>query len=117
MIAEENLPADTVQVHKKVLEEIVYNAVKDVRGVNPSRRGVWPRIVNALTGNRFPGVRVKVGGQSGVEVFLNLYVRYGLHIPEVARQAQEIVRAALEKATDVQIKGINVNVQGVIRED
>jgi len=48
-------------------------------------------------------------------VEIPLIIKYGYNIPEIANRVQENVRLALEKMSNLSIKEINVNVQGIER--
>lgn len=58
------------------------------------------------------GIKVEVGQQEAV---INLYMimNYGVMINKVAREVQQKVKAAVEDLTGLQVKEVNVHVQGV----
>ena len=51
--------------------------------------------------------------QDGLEIDLNLLVRFGSRIPVVAWDTQEKVMKALSGFKDIRVKKVNVNIQGV----
>ena len=44
-----------------------------------------------------------------------MVIKYGYNIPDTAARVQENVRQALEKMSNLSVKDINVNVQGIER--
>lgn len=104
-----------VRVHHKVLEEIVYMAVKNVDGIWMTRRSLWSALGNWISGVKYPGIHVRLKSNNEVHVEVKLFVRYGLNIPQIARKIQDLVRAALERTTEVNVKDVNVNILGVDR--
>lgn len=105
-----------VRVHHKVLEEIVYMAVKNVDGIWMTKSGFGAGLGNWISGVKYPGIQVRLKGKNEVYVEVKVFVRYGLNIPMIARKIQDLVRTALERTTEVNVKDINVNVLGVDRE-
>lgn len=63
----------------------------------------------------FTAIKVEITKQEEVTVAVPLIIKYGYNIPDVANRVQESVRVALEKMSNLSIKEINVNVQGIER--
>jgi len=51
--------------------------------------------------------------QVTIEVKVN--IRYGMNIPDIARFTQDSVRDAIERTVDIDLKDVNVNIQGIER--
>lgn len=68
-----------------------------------------------LTGkkNFSKGVKVNVGENSAA-IDLYVVVEYGVKIPEIALQAQQNVKKAVESMTGLLVSAINIHVQNVI---
>lgn len=64
--------------------------------------------------NLTKGVKVLIDEDNQVMVDLNIDVDFGVVIPEVSWKVQECVKSAIENMTELVVKGINVNVQGII---
>lgn len=62
--------------------------------------------------NMTKGVKVEIS-ENDVEVDLSIVVDFGIVIPDVAWKVQESVKNAIENMTDLTVKCINVNVQGI----
>ena len=105
----------TVQVDKKVIAEIISSVISDVNGVCLIQKNIGNRFFEVFGQKDFPGITVKVDENSDVTLELKVLVQYGMNIPDAARQVQEAVKAAIDKTLDVNVKDINVNVQGIAR--
>jgi len=44
---------------------------------------------------------------------VRICIRLGFNIPEVSRLLQETIRETVEKMTDIQLKDIHINIQGI----
>lgn len=58
------------------------------------------------------GVKVEAG-ESQVVIDISIIVKYGVRIPDVAWKIQEKCKQAVESMTGLEVKKVNVNVQGV----
>ena len=60
-------------------------------------------------------IKVEIMKNEEVKVDVPLVIIYGYNIPDVSVKVQENVRLALEKMSNLSIKEININVQGIER--
>jgi len=105
----------SIKVHKKVLAEIAMSAVNDINGVSLFRQD-FSRLFGSLVGSKpCPGISVIVDKSNQVSIEVKVRVRYGLNIPDVARETQDAIREAIERTVDVDLKDVNVNIQGIER--
>jgi uncharacterized alkaline shock family protein YloU len=105
----------SIKVHKKVLAEIAESAVQDIDGVDLIQQDI-PSVIGSFFGQKSsPGITVNVDKNNQVSLEIKVTVRYGLNIPEIARQTQDAVRTAIEKTVDIDLKDVNVNIQGIER--
>ena len=77
-------------------------------------------ITNGLVGklgmkNLSKGVKVEVT-EEHVSVDLSLNIRFGYNIPEVSKNVQERVRAAIENMTGLTVLDVNIRIAGVDME-
>src|SRR3989338_2423027 len=112
MTQSDKLDLGAVQGHKKVFAEIIAAAISEVKWASLLDKNIGNRLFELLGKKEFPGINVKVDDQQNVTLELQVLVQYGMNIPDVARQIQEAVKSAVDKALDVNLKDINVNVQG-----
>ena len=112
----EKIDLGSVQVHKKVFAEIIASAMDEVDGVSLIEKNIGNKLGEMLGRKDFPGIDVKVDEGDEVTLEVQVVVRYGMNIPDAARQAQRTIKAAIDKTLDINLKDINVNVQGIERE-
>jgi uncharacterized alkaline shock family protein YloU len=108
------LPTGKIEVAPRAIASIVARAAERSYGVvgmapHTFREGV-ARVLNQHDAHR--GVEVRI---SDDEIAIDLYVivEYGTRIGEVARNVQENVRYAVERALGMPIGQVNVRIQGL----
>ena len=103
-----------IEVSRQVIASIAGHAANECYGiVAMSARGLRDGIALRLQReNIHRGVEVKVE-HDGINVTLYVVVEYGVRITEVARSLQDAVRYQVERALGLQVKTVDVNVQGI----
>ena len=104
-----------IKVHKKAIAEIILTAIKEIDGVSLLKQDFLGALVELGGGRRYPGITVSIDKFNQVSIEIKIKIRYGLNIQETARQVQDIVRSAIEKTVDIDIKDIHVVVYGIER--
>lgn len=99
-----------VEITKDVLAGIAGIAMESVKGVAPA---VPPVKVGEVFAGRRRGINVSRTGQA-VTIDVTVNVCYGKSIPEVAREVQQVVCDNIELMTGLNVKAVNVTVQGII---
>ena len=115
MLEDNTVDLGTVEIHKKVIGDIAAGALKDIAGVRLATFGVVGGFFELFGYKNYPGVSVLVDPDGEISLKLRLQVEYGTNIPLVAQHIQELVRGAVAKAVDIELKEINVNIQSVER--
>lgn len=59
------------------------------------------------------GIRVQEGGNQGLRIDAYVVAAYGVHLPEVARQAARNITQAMEEAVGVHPSRVTVHVAGI----
>ena len=102
-----------IRIHKNVIASISSLAALEIDGV----RRISPNSVLDFLGKKASSsIKVELTKGDEVKVDIPVYIKYGFNIPDIANRIQENVRLALEKMTNLSIKDININVQGIERE-
>ncbi|MCL1952442.1 MAG: Asp23/Gls24 family envelope stress response protein [Oscillospiraceae bacterium] len=99
-----------IEVSQDYFDEMVGNAVKGcfgVAGMARGRRGAGLR--------RLQAVRIYRDG-GGLSVDLRILVTYGLNISAIVRSIHARVTYTLEEATGLEVRKVNVFVDGMPRE-
>jgi uncharacterized alkaline shock family protein YloU len=108
------LPTGKIEVAPRAIASIVARAAAQSYGVvgmapHTFRQGV-ARVLHQRDAHR--GVDVRVGDDT-IEIDLYVIVEYGTRIGEVARNVQDNVRYAVERALDMPVARVNVRIQGL----
>lgn len=103
----------SIQIANDVIGTIAAMAASDVPGIAGPSGGLVSGLTELLgkrSWNR--GVRVEVDDRR-VSLDLHLVVLYGSCIPDVASRVQDRVKTQVEWMTGLQVKDVNVHIQGV----
>ena len=108
------LPTGRIEVAPRAIASIVASTVGQSYGVvgmapRSFREGV-AQVLHQRDAHR--GVDVRIS-DNWIEVDLYIIVSYGMRIGEVARNVQDNVRYALERALGMPVARVNVRVQGL----
>ena len=115
MSRENKVDIGFVQIHKKVIGDIAASALIEVQGVKIASLGVMSKFFELIGHKNFPSVTVTIDSDNQVSVEIKVSIQYGLNVPDVARQVQDVVRAAVERAVDINLKEVNVKIQAIER--
>jgi uncharacterized alkaline shock family protein YloU len=63
----------------------------------------------------YPGVQVTVDKDQQIALEIRVIIQYGMNIPTVARQIQDVIQDAVESALDINLREINVNIHAIER--
>ena len=112
---ENTVDLGVVQIHKKVIGDIAAAAIKEISGVQLATFGLVGSIAEAFGYKNFPAVSVTVDKDQQVSLEILVVILYGMNIPVVAHQIQDVVQRAVQEAVDIHLKEINVNIQAIER--
>ncbi|RCW50538.1 Asp23/Gls24 family envelope stress response protein [Halanaerobium sp. MA284_MarDTE_T2] len=102
-----------IKIADEVVSIITGLAATEVEGVVGMSGGIAGGIADLLgRKNLSKGVKVEVTEET-VEVDIFVIIEYGNSIPEVAWEIQNNVKQAIEGMTGLDVKSVNVHVQGV----
>jgi len=105
----------TIKIHKNVIASIAAIASGEIEGVKSIGKDFRSGILELWGKKVLCNIKVVIDKNGEVWVEIPLIIKYGYNIPDVADKVQENVRNALEKMTNLNIKDININVQGIER--
>jgi uncharacterized alkaline shock family protein YloU len=104
-----------VQIHKKVIGDIAAASIKEVSGAQLATFGIIGSVAEAFGYKNYPAVSVSVDKDHQISLKIRVIIFYGMNIPVIARQIQDVIQRAVEEAVDIHLKEINVNVQAIER--
>lgn len=105
----------SVHVHKNAMADIISSAVEAIEGVRLIPKNFTDDLLEIFGQRRFPGIEIHIDENNEVTLDLKIYARYGLNISDVASQIQDVVRSVLDRTVDINLKEINVSIQGIER--
>ncbi len=112
---EEKTEFGVVRIHKDVIKSVASLAVSEIEGVTPIHNDFQASLLSSVGKKYYPGINVIIDKNNDIRLEVKINVKYGFNIPEIASRVQDNIRLALEKMSDLSLKEINVNVQGVER--
>lgn len=103
-----------VKVSDEVLAVCAASAAIKVDGVADLAGGISDLLTKNLLGKELAsrGIRASQSNDT-VTIDVNLIVRYGVRIPDLAWDVQEKVKEEVEELTGMHVAAVNINVQGV----
>ena len=99
----------SINISEDVVAAIAVSAALEVDGVGQLESGSNSRSKK----NAVKGVKLTIGDGS-VIVDLQILVKYGQPIPQVAQNVQEAVANAVESMTELKVCQVNVRIGGVV---
>ncbi len=102
-----------IRIHKNAIAAVVSLAALEIEGVSRIARDFKGSFMELLGAKPCPGIGVEINKNAEVKIDIPLFIKYGFNLPEVASKVQENVRQALEKMTNLSVRDVNVNVQGI----
>lgn len=112
---EEEVKQDNqVNVASEVVSSIAGVVISKIDGVSKMNGGFTGEISEAISGKKkfSKGIKVDVNDKNA-RIEMNVIVRYGVIIPELAQRIQTEVKQEVEKMTGLQVVGIIINIQGI----
>jgi len=104
-----------IRIHKNVIASIASIAAVEIEGVKRIGGDLRSGILELIGRKALMAIKVDIDKNDEIRLDVPLVVKYGFNIPDIANKAQENIRNALEKMTNLSIKYININVQSIER--
>ena len=105
----------SIHIDREVIEEIINTAVREIEGVRLKPPTMLGRIFSFLRKSKYYGIKLDLDMNQDLSIVIDIHIKYGDHLAKTAEKVQNHVKLSVEKAVDVKVKDINVNVQGVDR--
>ena len=103
----------TIKISDEVVATIASVALSEIEGVSGLTLTFAGEIAKKITGkNNTKGIKVATVDEE-TEIDINLTVEYGIKIPEVAWQVQDVVKKNVESMTSLSVSKVNIHVVGV----
>lgn len=115
MNEEIKLDLGNVKVHKNVLEGIIAKTIEGMEGVSLIEPTLSDRIKVVLRGPFKPGVKIIVDENNDINIGVSVNIHFGTNIQEMASKLQELIKNDIKKSLDINIKDINIDIEGIER--
>ena len=103
----------SIKISEEVVETIASVAVSEIEGVCSVGTGIVDGIARRLSKKTFlNGIKASVD-EEAVTVDINIVVKYGARIPEVAWNVQDAVKREIELMTGLKTEKVIVRVVGI----
>jgi len=100
-------------IHNNAIAQTASIAALEIEGVRRVGGDFKSRIMEFIGKKGASAIKVEINKSEEVKVEIPLIIKYGFNIPEVSNKVQENVLQALEKMTNLSIKEVDINVQGI----
>lgn len=104
-----------VRIHDNVIASISSLAAMEIPGVKGIGKNLRSGLMELIDGKNTATIKIIKDKNGDISIDIPLIIKYGFNIPDVASKVQENIRNNLEKMTNISIKDININAQGIER--
>jgi len=99
-----------IHVSEDVIVELAQKTIQGIANIKVAAKFASKFALSRRSG----GIRVDVDHNQGlISIDVDILVRYGQRIPDLAWDVQEKIKDNLERYTGYEVKAVNVNVQGI----
>lgn len=115
MRSQDKVNLGIIEVHKRVVADICTAAIAGIDGVSMSRNAALEDICAVVGVRKNSAVEVRIDPLGQVSVVVKVVVRYGINLADVSRRIQDVVMTAVERMADINLKDVDVSIQGIER--
>lgn len=103
-----------VKITEDVLRSIVAIKTLEINGVMGMGSDIVDGISDIFGSNSWiQGVKITMSDIKSIECDVNIIVKYGYRIPDLALRVQDHVKTSIESLTDYKVHGVNIYVQDI----
>lgn len=102
-----------VKIHKGVIASIAMEATTQIPGVQRVGKDLKTYLFELLGKKDATAIKIDFDKNNEATVTIPVVVKYNYNIPDIAAKVQENVKLAIESATSITIKDVNVNIQEI----
>ena len=104
----------SINISEEVIAAIAANAATEIEGVSGLYVSTSKEFADLLgKKNATKGVKITTEGDL-VTVDISILVKFGFAVSETAKNVQGAVKTEIESATGLEVKAVNVTVNGVV---
>lgn len=102
-----------IKIHKGVIASIATDATKQVPGVVKIGKDLKTYFFELIGKKEATSISIEFDKNNEAVITIPIVVKYDYNIPEIASKVQENVKLAVENATSITIKDVNVTIQQI----
>lgn len=102
-----------IKISDEVIETIASVAVSEIEGVSSTGTGIVDGIARRLSKKPMSGGIKASVNEDTASVDINIIVKYGVRIPEVAWNVQDAIKREIELMTGLKVDKVNVRIVGI----
>jgi uncharacterized alkaline shock family protein YloU len=104
-----------VRIHDNVIASIASIAAAEIEGVKSIGRISGISLLDLINKKFTRSIKVEKDKNGDISIEVPLIIKYNYNVPEISGKVQESIRNALEKMTNINIKDIDITIQGIER--
>jgi uncharacterized alkaline shock family protein YloU len=106
-----------IKIHKSVIASIATEATIQIPGVIKVGKDLKTQLFELLGKKEASSINIEFDKNSEATITIPVVVKYDYNIPEIASKVQENVKLAVENATSIAIKEVNVNIRHIEKSE
>lgn len=115
MRPENKVNLGVIQVHKRVIADIASAAVAQIEGVTMAHNESLENALGLFGVRHNSAVEVRVDERGVVSLVIKVNVKFGMNLADVSRKVQDVVMTSVEKMADINLRDVDVSIQGIER--
>lgn len=105
-----------IKIHQNVISSITIETTKQIEGVWGIGSSLRSQVLEFIGKKGTSAIKIDFDKNNEVTITVPIIVKFGYNIPEIAAKVQENVKLAIENATSIAVKEINVIIQEIERK-
>jgi len=102
-----------IRIHDNVIATIAMEATKQIPGVLKIGGSLKTLLFELFGKKDTTAIKIEFDKDSETTITIPVVVKYGYNIPDIASKVQENVKIAIESATNISIREVNVKIQEI----
>ncbi|NTV29434.1 MAG: Asp23/Gls24 family envelope stress response protein [Candidatus Omnitrophica bacterium] len=115
MRPENKVDLGAIQVYRGVIADIASAAIEEIEGVTMARNEPLEGLLGLFGVRHNSAVEVKVDPHNQISLVINVNVRFGMNLADTSRRIQDVVMTAVEKMADINLRDVDISIQGIER--
>lgn len=102
-----------IKIHRNAIASITKEATKQIPGVAKIGTNLKSYLLELIGRKSNTSIKIDFNKNNEAAITVPIIVKYGYNIPEVASKVQDNIKLAVENATNIDVKDVNVVIQEI----